>query len=158
VDVELQIFIDKFGCRYFVENDTNDGHVLNFALRATFVRLYALNRKAETVVSHRTRFQHNDRIQIFTWTHSESWDELIRLVPVEQPSVFWLHASELIASAIHSISRLRPAHRDILLVEPGVQRGAMIAVDRFFAGTHNIKSEYEGLFLLTPMKRRRRKN
>jgi hypothetical protein len=117
--------------------------------------LYALNRSLETVKTHRARFQHNERIQIFTWTHAESWDELIRLVPVEQPSVFWLHDSETVAPAIHSVSRLRPAHRDILLVEPGVQRGARVAINRFYSGSHEVSEVSDTLLLLKPIKRRR---
>lgn len=155
MNVELQVFVDKFGCRYFAENDTGGGEVLSLALRSTFVRLYALNRKPETVNLHRSRFQHNERIQIFTWTHPESWDNLIRLVPVEQPSVFWIHSSEVVSPAVHSLSRLRPAHRDVLLIECGEQRGASIAIDRFYGGSHKAIEVEDGLLLLTPLRRRR---
>lgn len=152
VEPDLQTFIDKFGCRYFIENDTNGGEILNFALRSTFVRLYALHRNPQTVAAHKARFQHNDRIQIFTWTHRDSWDELVRLIPVEQSSVFWVHDTEVVGPALHSISRLRPSHRDILFVEPGVQRGAALAIKRFFEGTHSISGEYTPTLLLTPLK------
>ncbi len=155
MEPDLQLYIDKSGCRYFAENDIKDGRVLNFALRSTFVRLYALHRRADVVAAHKTRFQHNDRIQIFTWTHGESWTELVRLLPVEQPSVFWLHASEVVAPALHGIARLRPAKRDIIFVEPGVQRGAPLAIKRYFSGTHNVSEEHTPLLLLTPKKRRR---
>lgn len=152
MEPDLQVYIDKYACRYFIENDTKEGEVLNFALRSTFVRLYALNRNARSVEAHKTRFQYNDRVQIFTWTHQDSWDELVRLIPVEQPSVFWLHSSELLSDAIHSISRLRPMHRDILFVDPGLQRGAALAIKRFFGGTHCVSEEYAPLLLLKPEK------
>jgi hypothetical protein len=155
MDVELQPVVDKYGCRYFAENDTGNGQVLNVALRVPFVRLFTISRKPELVQAHRQRFQSNDRIQIFTWTHSESWDEVVRLLPTEQPSMFWIHSSEVVSRAVHTVARLRLARRDVLLVEPGVQRGAMITLKRYFSRTHETHDLNSGLLLLTPHRRRR---
>lgn len=152
MNIDIQSYIDKFGCKYFAVNDTSDGVIVSSALRSNLIRLYALNRHPEIVKQQRVHFQENERIQIFNWTHPESWDEVIRLMPVDQPSMFWVCSTEIVAPALRSLSRLRPAHKDIVFVEPGSQRGSTTAVERYFSRTHNILSVTTDVLLLSPKK------
>lgn len=135
-DFPLQRLVDRYGCKYFAENDTKSGEVLNLALRSPFIRLYALNKSPSTVEEQRRRFQDNERIQLFEWTQDRAWLELVRLVPVEQPSVFWMHPPENIGRGLATVAKLRPRREDVLVFETGVQRGIVATAERHFRNTH----------------------
>lgn len=132
----LQPLVEAYDCRYFAENDTNDCETLNLALRSPFTKLYCLNRSVEKTAEHKLRFSQNDRVNIFLRTHQHSWEEVVRLIPYDAPAVFWLHPTENISRCLAVVARLRPAKRDILVVEPGNQKGVRSACDRYFGRTH----------------------
>lgn len=132
----LQRLVEKHGCKYFAENDTYSGEILNLALQSPFIRLYALNRRRATVAAQRLRFQHNERIQLFAWTQERAWLELVRLVPVDQPSVFWMHPPENVGRALTTLGKLRPNRQDVLVFEVGRQRGIVQMAERHFRHTH----------------------
>jgi hypothetical protein len=109
-----------------------------------------LNRDGLTVDAHRQRFRHNDRVHVFRWTHSGSWSEVIRLIPFEEPAVFWMHADENIQRCVTSIARLRPHRRDILITEPSMQRGVFGSIDRYFGRTHQLYPTNTPMFVYVP--------
>lgn len=135
----LQLLVERHDCRYFAENHTGDGEVLNLALRSPFVRLYALNRSEKTVEAHRQRFQDNERVQLFHWSHDESWREIVRLIPYEQPSVFWIHPSENVGRALMAVAGQRPLRSDVVIFELGGQRAARGIAARYFSRTHRLR-------------------
>jgi hypothetical protein len=136
VEFPLQILVAKFGCRYFAENDTGDGEIINLALRSPFIRLYALNRSPEILDSQKRRFQDNERVQLFQKTHDSAWLELVRLVPSEQPAVFWIHATENVGRCLTIMARLRFRRADVIMFELGQYRGVIRMAERYFRQTH----------------------
>ncbi len=137
-ELDLLPIVELAGCRYFAENDTGDGSILNLALRSPFIRLYALNRSTEVLVAQRQRFADNERVQLFNWTHPGCWTELVKLVPMDQPSVFWMHPTENVGQALITIGQLRPARQDVLLFEVGQLRGILPMAERHFSRTHKV--------------------
>lgn len=132
----LQPLVARCGCKYFAENDTGDGEVLNLALRSPFIRLYALSSNEVSLAAQKQRFQDNERIQLFQRTHTSAWFELVRLVPSDQPTVFWIHAVENVGRCLMIISRLRSQRADVILFEPGHYRGLLKMSERHFRQTH----------------------
>lgn len=139
MDIDLLPIVERAGCKYFAENDTGDGAIINLALRSPFIRLYALNRRVKILEGQRRRFADNERIQLFAWTHEGCWTELVKLVPMDQPSVFWLHATENVGTALLTIGRLRPARQDVVLFEVGGLRGILQMAEHHFSRTHSLQ-------------------
>ena len=149
-DFPLQPLVDIYDCRYFAENDTGDCSTLNLALRSPFAKLLVLNRDQELVEQQRRRFQDNDRVQVFLWAHQTSWAEVVRLVPFEAPAVFWLHSTENVGRCLRRIAHLRPQRRDVIIMEPGVQRGLDSLVDRHFSQTHLYEKKRSEVLVVKP--------
>lgn len=136
--LELLPIVERFECKYFAENDIGDGEILNLALQSPFIRLYALNADAKTLEKQKQRFQDNERVQLFQRTHAAAWFELVRIVPSDQPAVFWVHPVENVGRCLSVVARQRPRREDVLVFEVGRYHGVLQMAERFFGHTHRL--------------------
>lgn len=149
-DFPLQPYVERLESRYFAESAVDTGEALNLALRSPFAKLYSLSRHPKQLTMARQRYELNDRIHIFRWSHPLSWTEVVRLVPIEAPAVFWLHATENVGRCLGEIARLRPYRRDLVIIENSEQGGVRVRAERLFGRTHRICDMGESLKSLQP--------
>lgn len=132
----------KYHCSYFVEYPIKDLTIIAQAINIPFMRLYALDQSQARITQLRQRFEHNNRVQSFIDTHSDSFFELARMIPYDHHALFFFEYEESTFKKIISvITHTRPAKRDIIVINSVTVAVSAVALplERHFGRTHNIE-------------------
>lgn len=88
----LPAVIERYRLRHFVETGTGSGESLAHAAQAPFETLHSIEISEPLYTAARSRFAHDKRITVHLGESVRVLNQILRVIPPDEPIMFWLDA------------------------------------------------------------------